>query len=208
MTFSSVRLALGLAIGAGLGCSLIWHDKADHAVLDTLTAQHRSDSLMAARQTQTADSLLAVTDRLRQRYRALPAVTPVLTTNLALQDSLAQSRQLALESLVDATAGVDSLRAVIRRLVTTEARGDSTTHAVVEQLGRQLGEAGLVITQDSVSLTAMVAARDAERARAVSAEQLHGYWRGEAARAGRQQRMWQAATTVTTVLAVLAYFRH
>ena len=201
----SLRLAFGLAVALGVSLSVMWHDNTDHALLDTLMAQHHTDSLVAVAISHTADSVLEVSDSLRHRYRTLPAVAPLLAQNLVLQDSLAQSRQSALESLADSTAGLDSLRSVIRRLVTTGAHGDSATHALVEALGRQVVEAGQVITQDSLSLTAMAKARDAERTRAVSAERLAAGWRQEAARVGSERRMWQI---VSAGLAVMVLLHH
>ena len=149
------RFVIGCSVILGISSLLLWHDTSTHALLETVTAQHQTDSIVAQKASQTADSVLLVADSLRHRYRTLPAVAPLLAQNLVLQDSLAQSRQSALESLADSTAGLDSLRSVIRRLVTTGAHGDSATHALVEALGRQVVEAGQLITQDSLTLTAM-----------------------------------------------------
>jgi len=197
------RFAVGCVV-LGISGLLLWHDTSTHALLETVTAQHQTDSIVARKASQTADSVLLVADSLRHHYRTAPAVAPLLAQNLALQDSLAKSRQVALESLVDSTAGLDSLRVVIRRLVASGAHGDSVSHALIEELGRQVVEAGQVITQDSLSLTAMVRARDAERTRAVSAERLAAAWRQEAARVGSERRMWQI---LSGGLAVMAFLR-
>jgi len=185
----------------------IRHDQSEHAMIAELTRVHHTDSLVSARAGRVADSVVEQADRMRTAYRARGAVQPLVAQVTALADTLAEARQVALEATADATVGLDSLRGVIARLVTDGERQDSLTRTVIATVSERVVAAGRVITEDSVALTALTASRDAERARAVSAERLVVGWRVETTRHQRQALVWKAVAVVGAVVAGLALLR-
>ena len=155
------------------------HDQSEQAMIAELTRVHHTDSLASARAGRAADSVVEQADRMRTAYRARVAVQPLVAQVTALADTLAEARHVALEATGDAAVGLDSLREIIARLVADGERQDSLTRTVIATVSERVVAAGRVITEDSVALTALTASRDAERARAVSAERLVVGWRIE-----------------------------
>ena len=172
-----------------------------------LTRVHHTDSLASARAGRAADSVVEQADRMRAAYRARVAVQPFVAQVTARADTLAEARHVAVEATTDAGVGLDSLRGVVTRLVTTGERQDSLTRTAIATLSERVVAAGRVITEDSVALSAVVASRDAERARAVSAERLVVGWRVETARQQRHALVWKAVAVVGVVVAGLALLR-
>jgi len=185
----------------------IRHDQSEHAMIAELTRGHYTDSLASARAGRAADSVVEQADRMRTAYRAREAVQPLVAQVTALADTLAETRQVALEATGDAGVGLDSLRGVITRLVADGERQDSLTRTVIATVSERVVAAGRVITEDSVALTALTASRDAERARAVAAERLVVGWRVEAARQQRQALVWRGVAGVAAVIAGLILIR-
>lgn len=175
--------------------------------LERMTAEHRTDAVAAVRAGRTADSVVEQADRMRTAYRTRYSIAPLMAQVTALADTLADARQIALAVVADGEAGADSLRQVIRRLAANGERQDSLTRTALATVQDRLLSAGQVITQDSLGLTALVASRDAERVRAVSAERLVAGWRVEAARQQRQALVWRGVAGVAAVIAGLAVFR-
>jgi hypothetical protein len=154
-----------------------------------------------------ADSVVEQADRMRTAYRARYAMGPLVAQVAALADTLAEARQIALAVVADGEAGADSLRQVIRRLAANGERQDSLTRTAIATLSERVVAAGRVITEDSLGLTALATSRDAERARAVSAERLVAGWKVEAARQQRQAMVWRGVAGVAAVLAGVALLR-
>ena len=203
------RLALVgvLVVAVLVGIRHDHHDQSEQAMIAELTRVHHTDSLASARAGRAADSVVEQADRMRAAYRARVAVQPFVAQVTALADTLAEARHVAVEATTDAGVGLDSLRGVITRLVTTGERQDSLTRTAIATLSERVVAAGRVITEDSVALSAVVASRDAERARAVSAERLVVGWRVETARQQRQALVWKAVAVVGVVVAGLALLR-
>jgi len=206
---SSTLLALFAVVFVALWGGAVHHhaDTDMGEQLERVTAEHRTDALAAARAGRTADSVVEHADRMRTAYRTRYSIAPLMRQVTALADTLADARQIALAAVADGEAGADSLRQVIRRLAANGERQDSLTRTALATVQDRLLSAGQLITQDSLSLTALLASRDAERARAVSAERVVMGWRVEAARQQRQVMVWRGVAGVAAVIAGLAVFR-
>ena len=199
----AVRIGLVVAVGVAAGVVVWWRDTTTQATVTALVAQHATDSLAADAASAIASRAVSAADSVRRAYRGRPAVTDLTTPLLAALDTAALAREQALEALVNARAGVDSLRAVVRGLVAADAHRDTVARTTLEGMTARVTAAERVIAQDSTSLAALAAARDAERVRAISAERLVAGWQADAQREARRARMWQGLTIAAAVVAVI-----